>query len=200
MDRVSTGKFIAKVRNEKNISQEELAEMVGVSNRTISSWERGISFPALNHVDLLCHSLDITVNDLLNGEIIPQEKRKAVSEMNLAILKTSQERLIKVIIRIEAVLYFICFFVLLSSLLYLILENSTALWHHILDIVIMALSVLSLGFLNLAESKAVTYICPNCNTEFKQKLSWTILSIKGQRRFMQCPHCKKYHWMSVFIP
>lgn len=200
MDRFTTGNFIARRRMEKNLSQEELAERIGVSNRTISSWERGISFPGLEKVELLCQALGITMNDLLHGDIIPLEERKEISEKNLTILKTSYEKLVKEVIRMETVLCSLSVLAFISSVLYLIIETQTVWWNTVLDVAILALSLLSLILLNVAESKIVHYICPKCNVEFQQRFLRVSFSVKGKKRFLKCPHCKQHHWMDLFIP
>ena len=68
MDQIKIGKFIANCRKDKNLTQSDLAELLGVSNRTISKWETGRGMPDLSMFKLLCDNLDITYNELLNGE------------------------------------------------------------------------------------------------------------------------------------
>lgn len=60
------GRFIAKVRKEKRLTQEELAEKLGVSNRSISRWENGICMPDILLIKLLCIELGISINDLIS--------------------------------------------------------------------------------------------------------------------------------------
>lgn len=68
MNQEKIGKFIASVRKEKNITQNELAEKLGVSDRTIGNWENGRNMPDVSLFKPLCESLDISLNDLLSGE------------------------------------------------------------------------------------------------------------------------------------
>ena len=72
MDQIKIGKFIANCRKDKNLTQSDLAELLGVSNRTISKWETGRGMPDLSMFKLLCDNLDITYNELLNGERIDE--------------------------------------------------------------------------------------------------------------------------------
>lgn len=67
MNNEKIANYIALKRKEKKLSQNELAELVGVSAKTISKWECGSSFPSRNVLDDLCNALGITVNELLNG-------------------------------------------------------------------------------------------------------------------------------------
>lgn len=69
MDQIKIGKFISNCRKNKNLTQSNLAELLGVSNRTISKWETGRGIPDLSMFKPLCECLDITYNELLNGEI-----------------------------------------------------------------------------------------------------------------------------------
>ena len=68
MDLIKIGKFIANCRKDKKITQEKLAEKLYISDRAISKWERGLSLPDTDKMLELCDILDITVNELLNGE------------------------------------------------------------------------------------------------------------------------------------
>ena len=79
MDLIKIGKFIANCRKEKNITQEQLAEKLFITDRAVSKWERGLSLPDADKMLDLCNILDINVNELLNGERIDMkdyEKKK----------------------------------------------------------------------------------------------------------------------------
>jgi len=68
MDQITIGRFISQKRKEKNLTQEQLAEKIGVSNKTISKWECGKCMPDYCIVEILCKELDITLAELMNGE------------------------------------------------------------------------------------------------------------------------------------
>ena len=73
MNQNEIGKIIAEKRREKHLTQEALAERLGISNKTISKWENGKSMPDYAIVDALCAELEITVAELLGGnEKTPQ--------------------------------------------------------------------------------------------------------------------------------
>ena len=69
MNQLTIGKFIAQKRKEKNLTQEQLAEKLGVSNKTVSKWECGNCMPDYGIVKPLCQELDITVSELMDGEV-----------------------------------------------------------------------------------------------------------------------------------
>ncbi len=68
MDTLKIGKFIAKKRKEKNMTQEELARILGVTNKTVSRWENGNYMPDLSLLKLLSEALGVSLNELLSGE------------------------------------------------------------------------------------------------------------------------------------
>ena len=68
MDQVKIGKFIAECRKRKNLSQLELAQMLKITDKAVSKWERGISKPNSSIILELCDILGISANELLNGE------------------------------------------------------------------------------------------------------------------------------------
>ena len=70
MNQEKIGKFIASCRKQKNITQQELAEKLGVSDRTIGNWENGRNMPDLSLFKPLCKELDISLNDFLSGEVV----------------------------------------------------------------------------------------------------------------------------------
>ncbi len=67
MNQLATGKFISRKRKEKNYTQEQLAEKLGVSNKTISKWETGKCMPDYSIIKNLCEELQITVAELIDG-------------------------------------------------------------------------------------------------------------------------------------
>ena len=82
MDQQKIGKFIQERRKEKKLTQLELAEKLGVSNRTISKWETGKSLPDYSTFNDLCNELDISINELLSGEKLNKENYQKKLEEN----------------------------------------------------------------------------------------------------------------------
>ena len=67
MDAMKTGNFIAQKRKEKNMSQKELAEHLHITDKAISKWERGLSFPDITILIPLSEILNVSLYDLLTG-------------------------------------------------------------------------------------------------------------------------------------
>jgi len=83
MDQEKIGKFISDCRKKKKLTQSDLAEKLGVSDRTVGNWENGRNMPDLSLFKPLCDELDITINELLSGEKIPKEKYQEKFEENI---------------------------------------------------------------------------------------------------------------------
>ena len=73
MNQVKIGKFIKERRNKNNLTQMQLAEKLGITDRAISKWENGRAMPDSAIMLDLCKELGITVNDLLSGEVVTME-------------------------------------------------------------------------------------------------------------------------------
>ena len=87
MDQERIGKFIAALRKEKGMTQEQLAENLGVSSKTISRWENGKNMPDYSILEDLTDELGITVNELIRGERIVKD----------AIIKEYDQNLVSVL-------------------------------------------------------------------------------------------------------
>lgn len=91
MNQTKIGKFIAKCRKEKKLTQAQLAEKLGITDRAVSKWETGKSMPDSSIMLELCKILGITVNELLGGEEISMESYEKMADENLIALKRKDE-------------------------------------------------------------------------------------------------------------
>ena len=83
MNQEKIGKFIAECRKNKNMTQQDLAEKLGVSDRTIGNWENGRNMPDLSLFKPLCSELDISINDLMSGEVVNNKEYQEKLEENI---------------------------------------------------------------------------------------------------------------------
>ena len=83
MDQVMIGEFIALKRREKNLTQKQLADNLGISNKTISKWENGKCMPDYSIVKHLCRELDITVAELMDGEVKEDNSIRVLDEQQM---------------------------------------------------------------------------------------------------------------------
>ena len=92
MNQLTTGKFIAHKRKEKNFTQEQLAEKLGVSNKTVSKWETGKCMPDDSVVKILCEELGVTVAELMDGEASEEKSVRTYDEEQIMdLLKRTQD-------------------------------------------------------------------------------------------------------------
>lgn len=83
MDQKQIGKFIAELRNEKGMTQSELGERIGVTNKTVSRWENGNYMPDISVITTLCVELDISANELLCAQRLKDSDFKIKADENL---------------------------------------------------------------------------------------------------------------------
>lgn len=128
MNQQKIGKFIQEKRKEKELSQLELAEKLGVSNRTISKWENGNSMPDYSIINDLCRELDISINELLSGENLTEENYQKKLEENIVSTidynnKKRNKRIRKFIIFI--ILIFVIYLLYKAFIAYLYYKDNT---------------------------------------------------------------------------
>lgn len=91
MDTKRIGAFIAQCRKEKNMTQVQLAEELGITNQAVSKWETGKGMPDVALMQQLCDVLEISINELFSGEHLSDEEYKGKAEENFSrLLKEKQ--------------------------------------------------------------------------------------------------------------
>ena len=95
LNQEKTGKFIAEMRRKQNLTQKQLAEKIGVSDKTVSKWETGRSMPDNAILLDICLILDISVNELLCGEKLDELEYHIKAEENIVTLvkRTSYKKI-----------------------------------------------------------------------------------------------------------
>lgn len=90
MDLIKTGRFLSELRHEKKLTQEELGEILGVTNKTISRWENGNYLPPAEMLQLLSEQYNVSINEILSGERLTSEGYKEKAEENIrAVIEAS---------------------------------------------------------------------------------------------------------------
>lgn len=111
MNQEKLGKFIKECRKKKNLTQEDLASTLNVTDKAVSKWENGRCLPDVSLFTKLCKELDITVNELLSGEKLDknnyQEKTDEVAINLLDKMKKNKRIYIKIIIIVIILLFII---------------------------------------------------------------------------------------------
>ena len=92
MNQANIGAYIAKKRKDKNLTQEQLAEKLGVSNKTISKWENGKCMPDYSVIEKLCDELSVTLAELMDGEDAAESSVRVYDDAQLLdLLRRTQE-------------------------------------------------------------------------------------------------------------
>lgn len=89
MDMEKIGKFLSKLRHEKNLTQEQLGEEIGVTNKTVSRWETGAYLPPVEMLQILSEKYEVSINEILSGERLDEKKYREKAEENI---KTTLEK------------------------------------------------------------------------------------------------------------
>lgn len=113
MNQIKIGKFISQCRKEKKLTQNQLAEKLGITDKAVSKWETGKSMPDISLLIPLCEILDITLNEMFAGEYISEDKIKEKTDEVLINIMENRKRqnfistLFSVMISIGIVLFFL---------------------------------------------------------------------------------------------
>ncbi len=83
MDMTRIGAFLAQLRKENDLTQEELGEFLGVSNKTVSRWETGTYLPPVEMLQQLSERYGVSINELLSGERLTAESYREKAEENI---------------------------------------------------------------------------------------------------------------------
>lgn len=195
MDQIKTGKFIAGVRHERSLTQRQLADILNISDKTVSKWECGKGFPEVSLIQPLCNALDISINELFAAEKISDSDFKEKAEDNImkAIEKEIRENKKKIVITLIMVVV-----TLIASLTIILLTEKLEMSDTLRGVLIaVGLVVLFGGLFSAAllEMSAGTYECPHCKTRFVPTTKSYILGMHTiTRRRLKCPECGKKSW------
>ena len=92
MNQTAIGSYIARKRREQNLTQEQLAQQLGVSNKTISKWENGKCMPDYSIIQRLCGAIHVTLPELMDGEDAAENSVHVYdNEQILDLLRRTQE-------------------------------------------------------------------------------------------------------------
>ena len=195
MDQIKIGKFISECRKKQNLTQSQLAEKLYITDRAVSKWENGRAMPDSTLMLELCKILNITVTDLLNGEIVDESSYKDSQENMVLELIKQKEEYDKELLTLENVIGVISVIIVLSFTFIASFINMED-WIRVLLIIIgFILGVVGVLVALRLEQTAGYYECTYC----KHRYVPTYLSVLGamhigKDRFMECPSCKEKSW------
>lgn len=195
MNQEKIGKFISKCRKDKNLTQEQLASKLGISDRAVSKWERGLNLPDASLMIELCDIIDINVNELLTGEIIEKKDYMEKAEKNLVMMKELEEKNNKKLLMIETFVALICSIPFLALVFVVKYTNIQFVPQIILITVLGIVFIIGMFFAMKLEREVGYYECGKCHHKYiPKKLPFWFSMHYGRTRYLKCPECQKKSW------
>ena len=196
MDQIKIGKWIAKERKRKNYTQKQLAEILGISDKTISKWECGNGFPEISLLLPLCKELDMSVNELLSGERLSLDEYKKKAEENMVDFIKEKENNKKkmqltVITGVSSTVAFLTLIMVVSVYTEVISAQAKAL------LVVIACVIFGSGlYVAMQGERTIGYYkCKNCGEYFVPTFVQYTMGVHFfATRRLKCPHCGKTGW------
>lgn len=198
MNQFRIGKFISECRKKKGITQNELAELLGITNRAVSKWETGICMPDAGTIPELCQILDISISDLFSGEK-SMENNKDSEKFILKLVKEKAER-DKQLLILEILIGILSTSVLVSFILLASFINVSVYVKFIIILCGIILFAVGIFYALLIERIAGYYECSKCHHKYIPTYKQILFSMHGFRtRYMKCPKCKCSSWSKKVI-
>lgn len=196
MNQIVIGKFIADERKRKGYTQKQLAEKLGISDKTISKWECGKGFPEVSLLLPLCSELEITVNELLSAKRVSEEEyRKKAEENMLNMMKEKDENKKKFLLTVLIGTISSIAFITLLLVVCMYTEVIALPVKIVLISIACAVFAVGLAVAMEGERKIGYYKCKKCDELFIPTFSaYTFGMHIFAARYLKCPHCSAKSW------
>lgn len=200
MDQTKIGRFIAKKRKDKNITQSELAELLSITDRAISKWENGNCMPDISLIPKLCNILNITINDLFSGEVVDMKNNEKKLEENLLELAKQKEEKDKQLLALEWVIGYTCSITFLTLIFVASFLEMQPYLRIILIVIGSIIFAVGVGNAIKIEQIAGYYECNRCHHKYVPTYISVFFAMHiGRTRYMKCPKCMKRSWNKKVI-
>ena len=194
MDQIKIGGFIAEERKRKGYTQKILSEKLGISDKTISKWERGNGFPEVSLLIPLCSELDITVNELLSGERVSEEQYRKKAEGNMVnLVKEAQENKKKIILSVMVGILTILAAVPLFMVAGMFdMRTGVRITFIVIGIVVL---IIGIAVACIMDREAGAFECPECHERFIPDMKSYIMAAHTlTKRKLICPKCGAHRY------
>ena len=200
MDQLKIGKFIAECRKRKNLTQMQLAEKLGITDKAISKWERGIAMPDSSIMLKLCDILGISVNELLSGEKISMENNSQKNEQLLLDMAKELERKNKTIWSSMWAIMIVSMTALFSGILIAAFLIPEGIWQLVTILGVCIVFLIPCFYALKLEVSVGAYKCKNCGCEIVPTYKEAMNAMHmGFTRYLKCPNCNKRTWCKKVI-
>ena len=200
MDQLKIGKFIAECRKQKGLTQMQLSEKLGITDKAISKWERGISMPDASIMLEVCGILGISVNELLSGEKINMENNDKKNEQLLLDMAKELERKNKTIWNAMWVIMTVSLIGLIGGLALIAFFIPEGPWMLVAILALCALFLIPCFYALKLEVSVGAYKCKNCGHEIVPTYAQALNAMhRGTTRYLKCPKCNKRTWCKKVI-
>ncbi len=200
MDQIRIGQFIASQRKLQGLTQAELAEKLGITDRAVSKWERGKGMPDASLMLALCEALGITVNELLRGEKIEMEDNNQKNEELLLELAKSIEQKNKIIWTNMWLIMGVSMVALLAGLFAVAFFVPEGVWQLVAILGICVVFLIPCFYALKLEVSVGHYKCKNCGGQIVPTYTQALNAMhRGTTRYLKCPHCGKRTWCKKVI-
>ena len=195
MDQIKIGKFIAERRRAVGLTQMQLAERFGITDRAVSKWECGRALPDSAIMLELCEILGITVNDLLSGERTDMENENQKSQQLLLDIAKEVEEKNKVIWTSMWVIMSVSIIALFAGLLIAAFLIPEGVWQLVIILVLCVVFLIPCFYALKLEVSVGAYKCKNCGHEMVPTYTQVLNAMHiGTTRYLKCPKCNKRTW------
>ena len=195
MDQIKIGRFIAERRKKVNLTQMQLAEKLGITDKAISKWERGVAMPDTSIMLKLCDILGISVNELLSGEKIDMENNNQKNEQLFLDMAKELERKNKTVWTSMWIIMGVSVIGLIGGLAIAAFLIPEGILQLVTILGICVLFLIPCFYALKLEVSVGAYKCKNCGHEivptYKQALNAMHM---GTTRYLKCPECGKRTW------
>ena len=200
MDQLKIGKFIAECRKQKQLTQLQLADKLGITDKAISKWERGIAMPDTSIMLELCDILCISVNELLNGEMINMENSNEKNEQLLLDMAKELETKNKTIWSSMWAIMIVSMTVLIAGIFIAAFLIPEGIWQLVTIIGICIVFLIPCFYALKLEVSVGAYKCKNCGHEIVPTYKEVLMAKhRGFTRHLMCPKCNKRTWCKKIL-
>ncbi|MBO5360756.1 MAG: helix-turn-helix domain-containing protein [Clostridia bacterium] len=195
MDQIKIGRFIAECRKKANLTQMQLAEKLGITDKAISKWERGVSMPDSSIMLELSDILGISVNELLSGEKISMENNNQKNEQLLLEMAKELEKKNKTIWVAMWTIMTVSIIGLIGGLALIALFVPEGPWMLVAILALCAVFLIPCFYALKLEVSVGAYKCKNCGHEIVPTYMQALNALHmGTTRYLKCPECNKRTW------